>query len=82
MNMEQTKPFNAACPVCGGEAFIWGLARASGHNLEFVPVKSFWQQLTVLLPTRIKARTCDGCGKRFVIFEQRLKRPPIKPQNR
>jgi len=59
-----------SCPVCGGTAFTWGVARGgSGHSLDFVPGLSLWQQLKSLTvsATRLEARACDQCGN-VVLF--------------
>lgn len=50
------------CPICGGTAFTWGVARGSGYRLDFVPGLNLWQQLQSLAGTPLEARACDRCG--------------------
>ena len=64
MNQEtQTESKQATpCPICGGEEFVWGIARSENHSLNFVSGESLFTQLKKLLPKKVKARCCASCG--------------------
>lgn len=65
------------CPACGGRAYSWGHAQATG--LAFIPDNvGFWQKMS-LLGHKLRARRCDGCGN-VQLFAPLPKKPAPRPE--